>query len=300
MRIDRPEVEHIIDFPIGAGEGPLWSADEGALYFIDIRGPALFRLSLGDRQLNHWQMPSTIGGFGLCLDDRIIVALRNGVHFFDPKSGEFEFICHPEKDRPTNRLNDAKVSPDGRFFVGSMDTRNPKEPVASLFRIDPDGSVNRVLDELLVSNGLAWSPDGRTMYHSDSRGCYVQTFDYDLGSGGISNRRQLIQLDDADGRPDGAACDIDGFYWSAGVTAGCLNRIAPDGRLDRKIILPIPAPSMPCFGGPDLKTMFVTSLTLGDSPGVAGTVIAFPVDVPGAPIAKFGLQSSRGPEPQAV
>lgn len=289
VRIDYPTVEFLLYQPIGAGEGPLWSAEEQALYFIDIRGPALFRLSLNSGKLDRWVMPSTIGGFGLCRDGRLIVALREGVHYFDPEVEQFEFICHPEADRPLNRLNDAKVSPDGRFFVGSMDTRPEKERVASLFRVDPSGEATRMFGDLIVSNGLAWSPDGKTLYHSDSRSSYVQSFDYDFKTGALSNRRLLVELTEVDGRPDGAACDAEGFYWSAGVTAGCLNRIAPDGRIDRKVMLPVPAPTMPCFGGADMRTMFVTSLTsarTGDE--VAGTVIAFRVDVPGAPVAKFG------------
>jgi sugar lactone lactonase YvrE len=288
VRIDYPSVDYLLDQPIGAGEGPLWSAEEQALYFIDIRGPALFRLGLSSGKLDRWGMPSTIGGFGLCRDGRLIVALREGVHYFDPEVEQFELICHPEADRPMNRLNDAKVSPDGRFFVGSMDTRPEKERVASLFRVDPDGEATRMFGSLIVSNGLAWSPDGKTLYHSDSRSSYVQSFDYDLKTGALSNRRLVVELTEDDGRPDGAACDAEGFYWSAGVTAGCLNRIAPDGRIDRKVMLPVPAPTMPCFGGADMKTMFVTSLTSARTgTEVAGTVIAFPVDVPCAPAARF-------------
>jgi sugar lactone lactonase YvrE len=289
VRIDCPNVTQVIDLPLGTGEGPFWSEAEQALYFIDIRAPALFRINPSNGDLTRWNMPSTIGSFGLCTDGRAIVALRDGVHYFDFATGTLTFISNPEADRPTNRLNDGKVAPDGRFFVGSMDMRPEKEAVAGLYRVDPDGTTTRVLDGLIVSNGLAWSPDGRTMFHSDSRGKYVQAFDYDLTTGGISNGRRIAELDEDDGRPDGGACDVEGFYWSAGSSAGCLNRIAPDGRIDRKVILPLPAPTMPCFGGPDLKTLFVTSLTTNRTgTEVPGTLIAFPVDVPGAPVARFG------------
>lgn len=289
MRIDNPVVEYLVAEPVGAGESPVWDAQHQALYFIDIRAPALLRLDFESRNLKRWAMPSTIGGCGLCADGRLIVALKDGVHYFDPKTNLFELICHPEVDRPTNRLNDAKVAPDGRFYVGSMDTRPDKQPVSGLFCVDPDGTCTRRLDGLVVSNGLAWSPDGLTMYHSDSRASYVQAFDYDPSTGGISNGKRIIALKEEEGRPDGAACDVDGYYWSAGVTAGCLNRIAPDGRIDRRVVLPVPAPTMPCFGGPDLKTLFVTSLTSNrGGADVTGTVIAFPVDVPGAPVARFG------------
>jgi sugar lactone lactonase YvrE len=289
MRTDTPDVEQLIDLPLGVGEGPLWHAAENALYFVDIMAPALFRLDPATRALTRWDMPSAIGSFGLCRDGRAIVALRHGIHLFDFASGRFELVAHPEADQPGNRLNDGKVGPDGRFWVGSMDDTPEKQPVASLYRVDHDGTCTRMLDGLVVSNGLAWSPDGRTLFHSDSRGKFVQAFDYDLASGAISRQRTLRILEEEDGRPDGAACDAEGYYWSAGVSAGCLNRIAPDGRIDRKVVLPVPAPTMPCFGGPDLKTLFVTSLTT-DRTGTktAGTLLSFRVDVPGAPVARFG------------
>lgn len=289
MRIETPDVEQLIDLPLGVGEGPLWNAAENALYFVDILAPALFRLDPATRALTRWDMPSAIGSFGLCRDGRAIVALRHGIHFFDFASGDLELVAHPEADRPGNRLNDGKVGPDGRFWVGSMDDTPEKQPVASLYRVDHDGTCTRMLSGLIVSNGLAWSPDGRTLFHSDSRGKFVQAFDYDLAGGGISGHRTLRILEEEDGRPDGAACDAEGYYWSAGVSAGCLNRIAPDGRIDRKVVLPVPAPTMPCFGGPDLKTLFVTSLTT-DRTGIttAGTLLSLRVDVPGAPVARFG------------
>lgn len=289
MRIDTPDVERLIDLPLGVGEGPLWHAAENALYFVDILAPALFRLDPATHALTRWDMPSAIGSFGLCRDGRAIVALRHGIHFFDFASGDFELVAHPEAERPGNRLNDGKVGPDGRFWVGSMDDTPEKQPVASLYRVDHDGTCTRMLGGLIVSNGLAWSPDGRTLFHSDSRGKFVQAFDYDLAGGEISRRRTLCILEEEDGRPDGAACDAEGYYWSAGVSAGCLNRIAPDGSIDRKVVLPVPAPTMPCFGGADLKTLFVTSLTT-DRTGTktAGTLLSFRVDVAGAPVARFG------------
>ncbi|WP_342358946.1 SMP-30/gluconolactonase/LRE family protein [Terrarubrum flagellatum] len=289
MRTDFPEITVHIDRQLGLGEGPCWSPEEQALYFIDIQAPALMRLDPATAAIRSWRMPATIGSFGFCPDGRAIVALRNGVHFFDFKTETLEFLVHPEPDKPTNRLNDGKIGPDGRFWVGSMDDRPDRQPVAALYRIDADGSSHQMFDGLYVSNGLAFSPDGRTLWHSDSRGPWVHTFDLDRKTGALSNQRKVITLTDAEGRPDGGACDTEGYYWSAGVSAGCINRIAPGGTIERKIKVPLAAPTMPCFGGPDLKTLYVTSLTsdrLG--PKEAGSLISFRVDVPGAPIAKFG------------
>jgi len=291
MRIETPKVESLIDIPLGTGEGPCWDAEAGMLYFVDIPAPALYRIDPRTKRLDRFEMPGTIGSFGLTLDGRAIVALRHGVHLFDMRTGKFEFLVHPEPEPATNRLNDGKVGPDGRFWVGTMDDRPEKQPVASLYRIDPDGRSARMFEGSTVSNGLAWSPDGRTLYHSDSRQRFLQAFDYDLASGNIANRRTVRTFTEEEGRPDGAAVDSEGYYWSSGVSAGCLNRVAPDGTIERKIMLPLAAPTMPCFGGDDLKTLFVTSLTsdrLG--PKQAGTLVSFRVDVAGAPVGRFGAK----------
>jgi sugar lactone lactonase YvrE len=291
MRIETPKVESLIDIPLGTGEGPCWDAEAGMLYFVDIPAPALYRIDPRTKRLDRFEMPGTIGSFGLTLDGRAIVALRHGVHLFDMRTGKFEFLVHPEPEPATNRLNDGKVGPDGRFWVGTMDDRPEKQPVANLYRIDPDGRSTRMFEGSTVSNGLAWSPDGRTLYHSDSRQRFLQAFDYDLASGNIANRRAVRTFTEEEGRPDGAAVDSEGYYWSSGVSAGCLNRVAPDGTIERKIMLPLAAPTMPCFGGDDLKTLFVTSLTsdrLG--PKQAGTLVSFRVDVAGAPVGRFGAK----------
>ena len=285
MQILTPAIHRLPVPPLQLGECPVWDAPANALWFADITAPALYRLDLASLGLKHWAMPAALGSFGLCRDGRLILALRTGVHFFDPASGQFTLIAHPEKDNPHTRLNDGKVGPDGRFWVGSMDERPQRDPIGHLFRVDHDGTCTAMLDGLKVSNGLAWSPDGKKLYHSDSRLQWVQTHDYEPASGAISNRRELCSLSEEQGRPDGAATDMEGFYWSAGVTAGCLNRIGPDGKIERKLHLPMAAPTMPCFGGPQMKTLFVTSLAKG---GEAGTLVALEMDVPGVPVGRFG------------
>ncbi|MCP8938861.1 SMP-30/gluconolactonase/LRE family protein [Alsobacter sp. SYSU M60028] len=295
MEIVTPEVTRLIDVPLGTGEGPCWAADEKALYFVDIPAATLFRLDPATGDLRRFPMPSAIGSFGLAPGGRAVVALRDGVYMYDFATGALTLLARPEPDRPGNRLNDGKVAPDGRFWVGSMDDRPEKETVAALHCVDPDGTCRRMEDGLIVSNGLAFSPDGRTLFHSDSRQRFIRAYDYDLATGAISNRRHVRTMEEDEGRPDGAACDAEGYYWSAGVSAGCLNRIAPDGTLVRKVMLPVASPTMPCFGGPDLKTLYVTSLTtdrLGHRQ--EGTLISFPVDVPGAPVARFGEPILKG------
>ena len=283
------KVTGLIDFPLRGGESPVWDAETAALWFVDMSAPELLRLDTGSGAVVRWTMPATIGSFGLCLGGRVLVALRGGVHFFDPASGNLTLIAHPEAGKPTLRLNDGKVSPDGRFWFGSMDESAVRQPLAALFRLNPDLTCRRMAGGLRVSNGLAWSADGKLMYHSDSTARWVHVHDYDPATGAISAARQTCTLSNEQGRPDGAAMDMEGFYWSAGVSAGRLNRIGPDGVIARSIALPMLAPSMPCFGGPDMRTMFVTSLS-AERGGVrqAGTLVSLRVDVPGVAVARFG------------
>lgn len=294
MQTITPEVRRHNVPKLQVGESAVWSDGEQALYFVDIMAPRLFRLDPSNDAIQSWPMPESIGSFGLCADGRAIVALRNGVHLFDFATGRLDFLVDPEPGLPSNRLNDGKVGPDGRFWIGSMDDRTEKQPVAGLYCIDRDGTCTKALDGLTISNGLAWSPDGRTLYHSDTRQLFIQTFAYNLEYGSIGAGRVLCTMGNEQGRPDGAAMDSQGCYWSAGVSAGCINRISPEGEILQRIELPTPSPTMPCFGGPDLKTLFVTSLRTdrrGDDEW--GTLISFPVDVAGAPIGRFGERLER-------
>jgi sugar lactone lactonase YvrE len=287
------EVRCLLDARAILGESPVWSAEEQALYWCDIYAPALHRFDPASGALRTWPMPETIGSFGLRERGGAVVALRRGFHVFDFDSGRLDPIVDPAPDEPAIRFNDGKVSPDGRFWAGTMDAEKFSRPLGTLYRLDPDGTCHPMVRDLIVSNGLAWSADGRTMFHSDSRAQVICAYDYDPGAGTIANRRVVARPTEEIGRPDGGAADVEGFYWSAGISAGVLNRWAPDGRLDRRIPLPCAAPTMPCFGGPELKTIFLTSLrhnvapeTLAAKP-LSGGLFALDVDVPGVPVAKF-------------
>ncbi len=282
----------LIDRQLNLAEGPVWDDRDQVLWFVDILDRLALRFDPVSRSVGRFPMPAEIGSLGLVADGRLVVALRSGVHLFDPRSGALKFLVHPEPEPATNRLNDGKIGPDGNFWVGSLDDRPHRQPVAALYRITPEGIATRIVGGLRCSNGLAWSPDGRTMYHADSRGPYVQTFDFDPASGSATNPRPLLTLTEEDGLPDGAAVDMDGFYWSAGITAGVLNRISPAGQIVERIKLPVVAPTMPCFGGADRRTLFVTSLASTRSgPLEAGSLLSFRVDVPGVPVGHFAMAS---------
>jgi sugar lactone lactonase YvrE len=288
---DEPTV--VLDARAELGECPVWAADEQALYWVDIQGKALHRFDPVTGDDRSWPLPQRCGSFALRESGGAVLALVDGFYSFDFTTGEAAFLAGPRAQPAGTRFNDGKVSPDGRFFAGTMDEETLRKPVASLYRLDPDGTLHEVVDGLIVSNGLAWSVDGTTMFHSDSKGQVVWTYPYDARTGDLGDRRVLARPSEEVGRPDGGAADVEGYYWSAGISAGVLNRWAPDGTLDRSIPLPVSNPTCPCFGGPDLKTVYVTSLrhdlpddVLAAKPA-SGGIVALRVDVAGVPVARF-------------
>jgi sugar lactone lactonase YvrE len=256
------------DVRCGIGESPVWDDRRQILFLIDIKAPAIHSIRLDGTEHRVWTMPKVVGSIGLGASGRLVVALERTIAVFDPESESLEVLAEIDGEPAWNRLNDGKVGPDGAFWVGSMDDRPQKEPRGSLYRVDGGGRVTRVLEHAcLVSNGLAWSADGRTMFHSDSRGPWIDRYDFEPSSGRLANRMRIATLDEATGRPDGGACDAEGFYWSSGVSAGRLNRISRDGEILASYPVPVPAPTMPCFCGDDLKTLVITSLK-PDNPDV--------------------------------
>lgn len=256
------DFELIWDSRCGVAESPVWDAANRRVLFCDIGGKRINALSVDSDSRDGWDFPEVVGSFGLCRSGRLVVAQRHHVLLFDPTTGAGHDLTPKVAEPATNRLNDGKVGPDGAFWVGSMDENSPRQKIAALYRVTADGHITRQEGGYAVSNGLAWSADGRIMYHSDSTAGIIETWDFEPATGARSNRRILATLANEDGRPDGAATDIDGNYWSAGPSAGCINCFAPDGRLLRKWPFPVPGPTMPCFAD---DWLYVTSLREGKS-----------------------------------
>lgn len=290
MKHEDPAVRCVLQHRAGTGESPVWSAAEQVLYWVDIVAPALHRFDPASGQNRSWPMPSAIGSIGLSRSGRILCALKSGLHWFDPADGTLHLIAHPESHLPTNRFNDGKVSPEGRFWVGSMDDRPQREPQGSLYRLDPDGTVTVHGNGYRTLNGLAWSPDGRSFYHADTRAQTVWRSAYDPATGQPGPREVFVTMQDSWGRPDGAAVDAEGCYWVCGFGAGRVNRFSPQGALLGFVQLPVRRVTMPCFAGPDLRTVYVTSACQGMSPAeqeaepLAGSLFAFQAGVPGVPV----------------
>jgi sugar lactone lactonase YvrE len=287
------DFELVWDSRCGVAESPVWDAAARRLLFCDINGKRINALSVDTDGRDSWDFPDVVGSFGLCRSGRLVVAQRHHVVLFDPKSGTLTDLSGKIAEPPTNRLNDGKVGPDGAFWVGSMDENSPRQKIGALYRVTADGQMTKEQDGYAVSNGLAWSPDGRIMYHSDSTAGIIEAWDFDPATGARANRRTLATLSNDDGRPDGAATDMDGNYWSAGPSAGCLNCFSPAGELLRKWMFPVPGPTMPCFAG---GALYVTSLregksarALADHPTLGGLFRAVAPAV-GAPVGLFADQ----------
>jgi len=269
------------------GESPLWDERRGVLFVCDILGPSIHQVALDGSIEREWTFDRTVGSLGLAESGRLVVALGRDIVVFDPETGGIAPLATtPEPE--TSRLNDGKVGPDGCFYVGSMDDRIEKQPVGALYRVHGSGAIEAVAAGVTVSNGLAWSPDGRRLYYSDSRGPTIDTFAFDPDNGALSDRRRFATLDDATGRPDGGACDSEGCYWSAGVSAGVLNRFSPNGDLVARYPTPARAPTMPCFCGADLTLLVVTSLSAGlPATGLEGHVFMAESPVAGTAITRM-------------
>lgn len=289
------EVELLIETRAELGESPVWDPHQCRLLWADLYAPAIesYRLSDGERQ--RWPLPETLGAFGRCDDGRWIVAMRSGLYLFEPNSGALEWLGCPEGEPcEGTRFNDGKVAPDGRFVIGSMDEAQRSQPLGCFYRVDADGQASRLHSRVIVANGLAWSADGGCMHFSDTRRDTIYVADYCRERGEMGKPRIFAVTDPArHGRPDGGATDVAGGYWSAGVFGGVLNYWDADGRLARQVQLPVPGPTMPCFGGPDMKTLFITTLRKGMSAAevaaapLSGSVFALEVDIPGVPVAAF-------------
>jgi L-arabinonolactonase len=240
------------------GEGPLWDVKEQCLYWIDSYGPAIHRLD-SDGGKKTWQLPEPIGSMVLRRDGGAILSLRSGFFAFDFKSNELKRICETQPGELRTRLNDGKADRQGRFVAGSMDFEE-RDPIGKLFRLDPDLSVH-VLDEgIICSNGPCWSPDGRTLYFSDTSRRAIYAYDYDSATGDVRSRRLFASFEKLRGFPDGATVDEEGYVWSVEVYSGRLIRFDPMGVIDRIVGLPVQSTTSLTFGGADLDVAYVTSM----------------------------------------
>lgn len=290
------DVELAVAEPALLGESPLWHPQDRVLYYCDIAGHELRRHDPATGRLDRWRFDSDVACCAPLHGGGLLLGLRSGFWRFDPASGERVLVAAPRYDPAHERYNDGKADPAGRMWCGTL--YEPRTaPLAALYCLD-HGRLSRRADGVTVSNGLAWSPDARAMYWADTTAHTIWRFDFDPASGALSQRRVFAQfarraegqsLDDYGGRPDGAAVDARGHVWVAMYEGQRLVELAPDGSLVAEHRLPVRCPTMPAFGGADLRTLYVTTARhnrpadeLAAQPW-AGSVLALRVEAPGLP-----------------
>jgi len=275
------------------GEGPVWDDKRGRLSFIDAAEKLLFTLDPASGANNKTVLPHYPGSYAFRSGSGMVMAYRNQLALID--DGDIagaHVIPTPGVNFAGERFNDGACDRAGRFFVGTMD-RKLKDPVGALFRLDPDYTLTRMASDLIASNGIAFSPDDRVMYHTDTGAAQIYAYDYDLDKGALANRRVYADFTAGPGRPDGCTIDAEGFVWTAAIGAGEIVRLDPSGRRVAAIALPVIRPTSVMFGGRDLRTLFITSMQHGLTPEElaaqpqSGCLFAVRVDVPGLPEPRF-------------
>lgn len=255
------EIVCVADVQALLGEGPVWVASEQALYWVDIHGRKIHCRAFESGHLSSWDAPFRVGSLAPRSAGGFVAGTDEGLALVDPKQGEYVPFANPEPDRPTNRFNDGKLDREGRFWAGTMDD-SEKAAQGALYRIGPDLGWTRVDDGYRVTNGPAFSPDGRTMYHNDSG--RQLTYAFDLGPDGeAANRRILASYGESDGYPDGMTVDSEGCLWIAFWDGWCLRRLSPAGEIIETLKVPVQRPTSCAFGGPELDQLFITSARVG-------------------------------------
>ncbi|WP_273281650.1 SMP-30/gluconolactonase/LRE family protein [Pseudooceanicola atlanticus] len=287
----------VVDAQNILGECPVWDVRQQVLYWVDITGKILHRFSPRTGEVKKWELPFEFGSFALRENERGVVAgTRDGFCLFDPETGAHDLFDQSESIHPGNRMNDGKCDPRGRFWCGSIhEVSDPsqRQPIASVYRVDPDRSVAKMCTGIKTSNGFAWSPDGNTMYFTDTPTLKILAFDYDLESGSNSNPRVFATVPAGHGRPDGAAVDVEGCLWSAHFAGYKVTRYSPKGEILSVVDLPVANVTSCAFGGADMTTLYITTATedlteeeLEQQP-FAGGVFAFEAGVQGVPVERF-------------
>jgi sugar lactone lactonase YvrE len=251
-------VELVLDAHAQVGEGPFWHAGEAVLYWLDITRSLVHRYDPRTGENTMIDVGQPVGVARPRAAGGLVLALRDGFAVLDTASGTVEMLAEVERDVPGNRMNDGACDSMGRFWAGTMPTAE-NGPTGALYRLERDHRVVKMLDRVTIANGIAWSPDDRTMYYIDSPTLGVDLFDYEPGSGSLANRRRLVSIDLPGAVPDGMTVDAEGYLWVALWGGWSVRRFAPDGTLDRVIPLPVSQVSACAFGGPDLRDLYITT-----------------------------------------
>jgi sugar lactone lactonase YvrE/DNA-binding IclR family transcriptional regulator len=286
-------VECLLPWGAHLAEGPHWSAREEKLYWVDILAPAVHRFDPATRGNETCALPRLVSAVVERANGGIAVLTQAGLEALDFASGRLGPLVDPEAELPDNRFNDGKCDIAGRLWAGTMSIDAARKSGA-LYRIDTDLTWQRMDRPFTVANGLDWSPDGRTMYFTDSAAGHIYAYPCDPSDGTLGQRRVFAVIDPAEGRPDGLTVDAEGCVWSALWDGWAVRCFSPDGKPIRDLRLPVPRPTSVTFGGVGLRTLFITSARLrlpakilADAP-FSGGIFGADVGVAGQPPRLFG------------
>lgn len=275
------------------GEGPMWSCRDEALYWVDIVKRRVLRLRPGTGRVDVRELPYSPGGVIPRTSGGLLLITKKGMAHFEFDKPEIVSLSVPLVDFSKEVFNDGKCDGAGRLWIGTRDF-HVSHPVGSLFCMQPDYSMQKVGSGYTVSNGLAWGGGGKILYHVESKPGRIDAYDFDAATGTLSNRRVFREYPKAAAFPDGCTIDAEGGLWVAEVGDFHVRRYAPDGRLDREIRVPFQKPTSLMFGGPELRTLYVTSMRFGlddtalEGQPLAGSLLALDVGVKGVPENAFG------------
>lgn len=283
--------------PDRVGESPVWDVRLQALWWVDIESQRVRRWVQATGVLQAWTLPERVGCIALADDGRLIAAMESRIaaaQLGDDGSVALQDLALMSYPAPGMRCNDGRCDASGRLWVGTMlMEQSQNRALGGLYCLDERGLSGPHVEGLYTSNGSGFSPDSKTFYLSDSHPLSQQVwaFDFDLERGQLSRRRPFLDMRPMDGRPDGAAVDKQGNYWICANDASQVHCISPQGVLLRSVAVPFPKPAMCCFGGPDLGTLFVTSIVPGDPKldpqGLSGSVVAIRPGATGQPEPRF-------------
>ncbi len=283
------KIDLLIDSRAIVAEGPSWDMERKLLYWVDVDGKKIHVYDPSKNEDKAIDTGQYVGAIVPKKSGGVVLAMHHGIYFFDFEEKKFTFICDPESDKSDNRFNDGKCDAAGRFWAGTMSLEE-KAPLGALYRMNPDRSVTKVLDNVTVSNGITWSPDSSIMYYIDTPTKSVAAFDYDLTTGSISNKRIIVRIPDGQGVPDGMTSDLEGMIWVAHWGGWRISRWDPsNGKLIEVINIPVEKVTSCVFGGEDLDELYITTSSRGlskdklKSQPHAGGVFKFKTSVRGMP-----------------
>jgi len=253
----QPEI--VLEHTCLLGEGPLWDAANNCIYWVDIISGNLHRYSIADEVHETFNVGAMLGAIALRKSGGLVAAMQNGFAFVDFDKRQVLHITDPEANLPGNRFNDGKCDPAGRLWAGTMPL-NETDSVGNVYMLDKDLSVMHKIAGVTISNGMAWTADNKTLYYIDTPTRYIVAYDYDTTTGGISNKRVVIDVHGERGYPDGMTIDKNGMLWIAFFGGWQVAQFNPQtGERLQSIALPTANITCPTFGGPDLSDLYVTS-----------------------------------------